>query len=180
MFYSGCLIVSMLSGMWALVIFRRSAADFISQFHITAKFFNFQVFPVFLLKYKLLVNFCLSLFNHACSLLLFLHQKVKFCSCSFAYIRHKIFNGCSKQNSEYVTVIIGFIEAFGFYIYLQHKFNSIHSPLFTDGFADCQSSAFYHQAVLYSLCPSLHGPCSPNRRQLSDHGNIAQGILKLL
>nr|CAB3264590.1 organic solute transporter subunit alpha-like [Phallusia mammillata] len=41
--YSACLIASMLSGMWALVIFRRASGDFISRFRVTAKFFTFQM-----------------------------------------------------------------------------------------------------------------------------------------
>uniref|UniRef100_H2Y7V5 G-protein coupled receptors family 1 profile domain-containing protein n=1 Tax=Ciona savignyi TaxID=51511 RepID=H2Y7V5_CIOSA len=36
-------MVSMLSGMWALVIFRKASANFLSKFRTTAKFFNFQL-----------------------------------------------------------------------------------------------------------------------------------------
>ncbi|XP_018667671.2 organic solute transporter subunit alpha-like [Ciona intestinalis] len=43
MVYTGCLIASMLSGMWALVIFRKASATFIGRFRTTAKFFNFQL-----------------------------------------------------------------------------------------------------------------------------------------
>ncbi|XP_076823440.1 organic solute transporter subunit alpha-like [Clavelina lepadiformis] len=71
MLYTGLLVTSMLSGMWALVIFRKASGDFLGRYRVTAKFFNFQM----VLLIANLQPFIVTVSYNACSLPLTAYAK---------------------------------------------------------------------------------------------------------